>query len=356
MEERRCPKCEKPIAMEDEFCPSCGIALSQEKESLQETQEKPQPISPSTKKKPLERGLLAEVLIIVGFVVLGTLAVYSLSSIVSRRDWGAFFERVTATSAEPVPESATPAQSAKPDEKPDQQVQPDVMLSDLLELPSTAPANAYMALKQGVTARRSDGVISFTCTLANISDVVCTSAGVEVELYDAASNFIGSSSSWAHRDIQPGETLQLSFENKNNRDAYAFCVTKIGGGFIARDEGSLVPQQSDVLGEAIPITPDEIALAQGDNPYRWIVQQDGKKFVVTGSVSQVLPGENDRMWVVKIGEGRGACYVTFLYPDTALIDRMNQLVSGTEVCMSGVCVALDFDQPRFILADGAFEK
>lgn len=355
MEERRCPKCESPIAAENKFCPSCGAKQPREPE---------QPTLPPVKRKRLEGGLLVEILVIVGFVALGTLAVYSLVSSVSGGDWHALFEKVTVAGAvapipepaAPAPKSATPAQSTRPDEKSEQPKQPGTTLSDLLELPPAAPANAYIALKQGVTARRNNGTISFTCTLENISDIVCTSAGIEVGLYDAASNFIGSCSSWVHRDIQPGEMLELNFENRDNRDAYAFCVTKIGGGVIEKNEETLVPQQSEVLLGAITITTDEIALAQGDSPYRWIEQQDGKKFIVTGPVSQVMRGENDNMWVVKIGNGQSACYVTFLHPDAECVDRMNQLIPDTEACMSGVCVALNLDQPRFILADGAFEE
>lgn len=213
MIERRCPKCENPIATEDRFCASCGAVLLQE-----ETQQ----LSPAAKKRPSTgRLLMIFSITIVGLVAAGVLAVYSLVSSVSPEDWAVF----TA----PEPEVAAPVSlpAAKPDKKTDQQEQPNVPLSDLPELPSTAPANAQIALKGGVKALSNNDLTTFICTVENISGNVCTGVGVEVALYDAASNCIGSNSAWVYRDIQPSEQVRLVFGGLSSPDVRAFCVTKV---------------------------------------------------------------------------------------------------------------------------------
>lgn len=245
MEERRCPKCENPIATENKFCPNCGFELSAEQAQPAQVP----PIPPPTKKAKSARGLwLAAILIIVGLIVAGTLTAYVAVSSFDSAKWGTLFE------GSPRPESAAPASSAADsNENAAQQDAPKVTPVRLIELPSTAPANDYITLKQGVTVQYNDGVISFACTLENISGVVCTGAGVEVELYDAAMNFIGSSSSWVYRDIQPGEVLELSFESENAQNALAFCLTKVGGKPIETPTNPKASETPVAPSEAVPV-------------------------------------------------------------------------------------------------------
>ena len=99
----------------------------------------------------------------------------------------------------------------------------------MVELPSTAPANDYIALEQDAITERNDNSVTIAFMLKNISDVVCTDAGVDVEFYDAASNLIGSSGSRIHQVIQPGEQIGLVFGSSMGREAYGFRVTKVDG-------------------------------------------------------------------------------------------------------------------------------
>lgn len=253
MEERRCPKCENPIAAENKFCPNCGAEISpEERPQSDNADETPlrevSPIPLPAKKKSSGGLWLAAVLIIIGLIVAGTMIAYMVVSSLGTEKWRAIF------GGSPIPEPATAASNAvTASENAAQQDKPKATSSPLIELPSTAPANDYIVLKQGVTVQHHDDTNSFNCTLENVSGVVCTGAGVEVELYDAALNFIGSSSSWVYRDIQPGEVLELSFESENVQKAFAFCLTRVGGKPIetqpsadskASDGPSATPEQS----------------------------------------------------------------------------------------------------------------
>ena len=243
-----CPKCEHPISAKNKFCANCGFELSTEGVGKRKT---PPIFSP----KHSTRGLwFAAILVIVVLVVSGTVITYFVVSSLGLNSWETYSE------SKPSQKNATPASSAVASSE----------NTTLMALPSTATANDYIALKKGLTVWQNDGAIAFACTLENISDVVCVGAGVEVALYDAAFNIIGTSSSWVYRDIQPGEILELSFESENAQSAIAFCLTEIGGKPIdaQHDANSKAPTtssgaQSDAQVKAPTPSEGDVPLVHG---------------------------------------------------------------------------------------------
>lgn len=231
MEERRCPRCAEPLAADEEFCHNCGLEIA--------------PIQVVSSKKSVSTGALwlAAILIIIGLVVAGTLTAYVAVSSLGAEKWETFF------AGKPEPEPAASASNAvQLNGNTARGAQPKAL--SFSELPSTAPENDYVVLKKELVAQHNGDKIQFMCAVQNISEVVCTGVGVEVELYNAAENFVGSSSSWVYRDIQPGEVVELDFEAGNGGDARWYCLTKIGGKPVEM-QPSTAPEETD--------TPDAVS-------------------------------------------------------------------------------------------------
>lgn len=332
MEERRCSKCSAAIEPEEKFCHNCGTEIS----PLQ----KKAPIAG----KPVPSGALwlAAVLIIVGLVVVGTLVGYVAFSSFSAEGGDAIF------TAKPERESTPQTKISIMDEQHQQDRKP------LIGLPSKAPKNDYIVLKEELTAQRDGSQIILACAVQNISEVVCTRVGVEVEFYNTTGDFVGSSSCWEYRDIQPGEVVQLNFETKNEYNIESYYLAKIGGvpveevdNAVAQGEEVELEDNSD---ELIHLTPEKIIKAKGNDPEGWVAQQEGKEFIVTGPLLDVSASENGQVRLVKVGRGDGACYVFMLSPE--LFDRLDQITQGTEVCMRGVCVIFSDQPTAFILMNG----
>ncbi len=234
MEERNCPKCMAPVAADEKFCHNCGFEISS-----------PQAPAKSGQTVSARVLWLAAVLIIAGLVMVGTLIGYVAVSSFNAENWGALF---TAT-PEPGPAASASSKAAQ-SESASLRAEPETL--PLTELPSTAD-NDYIVLRKALNAQRSGDKIQFVCAMQNASDVVCTGVGVEVDLYDAAENFVSSSSSWVYRDVQPGEVFALSFAAGNGQNIRSYCLTKIGGKPV---EAQLSPE---------PEAPEQ-PVAAGDKP------------------------------------------------------------------------------------------
>lgn len=332
MEEQRCSECSDSVSEEEKACHKFEEPITQ-----------PPEIPKSKQSVPTSVLWLAAVLIIIGLVVVTTLVGYVAFSVFSAEGEGTFF------TAKPERESAPQTKISIVDEQYQQDKKP------LIGLSSKAPKNDYIVLKEELTAQRDADKIFLRCAVQNISEVVCTRVGVEVEFYNATGDFVGSSSSWEYRDIQPGEVVELNFDTKNGYNIQSYYLAKIGG-MPAEEVDNAVAQGEEVglednSDELIHLTPEKIIKAKGDDPEGWVAQQEGKEFIVTGPLLDVSASENGQVRLVKVGRGDGACYVFMLSPE--FFDGLDQITQGTEVCMRGVCVVFS-DQPQaFILMNGA---
>ncbi|HWP51777.1 MAG TPA: FxLYD domain-containing protein [Clostridia bacterium] len=200
MEERRCPKCAEPIAAEEKICHNCEFKM-------------PQPPKINKSKRSVSTGVLwlAALMIIVGLVTVGTLTTFVVISSVGAQNWGAVFSVMHEPDSADMSVEVTESESLP-----------------LTELPSKT-GNDYIILKKALMAQRSGDSIEFACMAENISNVACVGVGVEVELYNAEGNFVGSSSTWISRNIQPGEMVELNFGTFNGQNVRSYRLTKIGG-------------------------------------------------------------------------------------------------------------------------------
>lgn len=336
MEERHCPKCAEPIAADEEYCHNCGLKIP----PIPAVVKSGQPVS--------TRVLwLAAILIIIGLVMIGTLTIYVAVSSFSDENWGTLF------SATPEPGFAASASSkARRSEDAVSQAEPEAL--PLTELPSTADSD-YILLKKELKAQRNGNEIEFVCAVQNISDVVCTGVGVEVAFYDAAKNFVGSSSSWVYRDVQPGEVIELSFEASGGENVRSYCLTEIGGEPVdGEDTAAKSGGKTDASDDIIYLTPEEIIQAKGEDPDGWVSQQAGKKFIVTGPLVEVSSSDDGQIRMAQIGYDDGVCYVFVMDPE--LFNVLEQMAPDTEVSMSGLCVNFDTEPQAFVLIDGVLAK
>lgn len=333
MQEQRCSECSNTVSEEEQACHKCAGPITQ-----------PPEIPKSKQSVPTSVLWLAAVLIIVGLVVAGTLVGYVVFSSFSAEGGGAFF------AAKPKRESAPQTKTSIVDEQHQQDKKP------LIGLPSKAPKNDYIVLKEELTAQRDGSKIILACAVQNISDVVCTGVGASVNFLDASGRFAGSSGSWLQQDIQPGEVVELNFETEDEYNIESYYLAEIGGKPVGGASDAAAQSEKagsgDGFDEETRLTPEKIIEAKGNDPEGWVAQQEGKEFIVTGPLLDVSASENGQVRLAKVGRGDGACYVFMLNPE--MFDRLDQIKQGTEVCMRGVCVIFS-DQPKtFILMNGAF--
>lgn len=322
MEERHCSKCSAPIEPAEKFCHNCGTEISPLQKKV--------PVAG----KPVPAGALwlAAVLMLVGFVAVGTLAVYVAISSFDTQNRTAFFK------AKPEPEMSEASA---------------LFIKERLDsLPPVASSNPYVILRKGFTVTFKKDTIIFRGSLQNISNEIIAGAGVNLEFFDVERNFVDSKGAWAHRDVLPDEIIELKIEIGNGQNIGMYRLSRIDG--RPSDKGGSVTKDREATDDKIHLVSDKIATAMGDNPAGWVAQQVGKEFIITGPMTYLDSPNGSTKTVVRIGEGTSACYI--LVDHSGVSSVLNQIPMGTTIRMNGTSIQLPTLPHVFVLVDGMLEE